>query len=205
VIDDSDGFASPARRRVSAYVAAPIVLACGLIGYGLSLVFPLSPVPAAATAIAPVPSNVEPAPAAASDGSSTAPRQTAAPQPPPPAANEAPATPGKPDTGGRQGATTAAPIIVPASAPVPARAVETGSVAETPQAPAAPAVKMAAHPADTPEAATAEPEAAGPRKSARAAREMRRKRIRRLTRRYYRPQTKQAAGPFEALFPALVK
>ena len=49
VIDDQDSFTSPAtaaRRRVPAYVAAPVVLACALLGYAISLVMPLQSAPA---------------------------------------------------------------------------------------------------------------------------------------------------------------
>lgn len=211
VTDDQDGsdILSPApRRRIPLYVTIPVVLACGLIGYGLSLALPLhrAAAPAApAAAVAEPARGAEATPArqdasyASAGGSAAAPaRETSAADKPAAAAVLAP-----PSKLGRGEPTAAAPIAK-TSAPAPAPAVETGSVEHAPQRATLPAGdKTAARPPEGQEAARAEPSSADQQPVTKRADGSTRKRVRRV----YRPraQPKTAKGPFETLFPALAK
>jgi hypothetical protein len=194
VTDDKDGsdILSPApRRRIPLYVSIAVVLACGLIGYGLSLAVPLhrAPVPAAPAASVTKPepakgAEVKPArhdSSIANSGSSTpsAASTTAAPEK---SASPTPAASADPST--RLGR------VDPAAAKAPE--VETGSVEHS--------AKRAAVP---PAAAEPQGEAADSRSGAKQAQPPPRRKVRRV----YRPraQPKTAKGPFEQLFPALVK
>ncbi len=217
VTDDQYGSDIPAtapRRRIPVYVSIPVVLAFGLIGYGLSLALPLhrAPAPAAATTKPAAAKGAEAAPArgdasSASAAASTAVRAATAAEKTvtsPPAAK--PTTPFAPPA--RLGR-----IDPPAAAqsgtqsPAPATAVETGSVEHAPQRATSPAGdKTAARPSEAPEAARApDPPSsvADPQPGAKRAEGAPRKRVRRVYR--PRPQPKQAKGPFETLFPALAK
>lgn len=212
VTDDQDGsdiLSTAPPRRIPLYVTIPVVLACGLIGYGLSLALPLHrgavpPAPAAATTKPPEPAKgAEAAPSrqdtsyASAGGSAPTPaRETSAADKPAAAALAPPSKLGR-------GEPAAAAPIAKTSASTPVPAVETGSVEHAPQRATLPAGdKTAARPTETPEAARAEPSSADQPVTKRADGSTR-KRVRRV----YRPraQPKTAKGPFETLFPALAK
>ena len=221
VTDDQDGsdiLSTAPPRRIPFYVTIAVVLACGLIGYGLSLALPLHRGSAPAAPAASVVKPTEPAkgaeatPArqdasyASAGGSAAAPaRETstadksASPKSEKPAASVL----APPSKLGRVEPTAAAPIAK-ASAPAPAPAVETGSVEHAPQRATLPAGdKTAARPPEGQEAARAEPSSADQQPVTKRADGSPRKRVRRVYR--PRPQPKTAKGPFETLFPALAK
>jgi hypothetical protein len=180
-----------------------VVLACGLIGYGLSLALPLHRAPAPATAITkPEPAKGAEAKPARQDSSyagssaSHRGRETSVagkPSAPTPAASADPAA--------RLGRVEPAAAKAPAQASAPLPAVETGSVEHAAQrAGVPPGDKAAARPAETPAAAAPQSETADTQPGAKQAAP--RKKVRRV---YRRAQPKTAKGPFEQLFPALAK
>ena len=214
VIDDNDSFTSPPtvpRRRVPAYVAAPVVLGCALLGYAISLAIPLSPTsdtamvnPAAAEArhlaTSPAPrvegsATAAAAQAAAAKGQPADPAQPNSPEAPSDLA-VAPSNPAQgpaiasPDTP----ASPSQPLSVSKPAAAAATTIRTGSVEPAPNAAEIPAATRAEL-----QSSPAEPSA-----SAKRAREARHKRIRR----YYvrrRPAAPQPAGPAEALWSLMTK
>jgi hypothetical protein len=223
VTDDQDGsdiLSTAPPRRVPFYVTIAVVLACGLIGYGLSLALPLHRASTLSAPAAAVVKPTEPAkgaeatPArqdasyASAGGSAAAPARetsaaakTATPTADKPAAAAAALAP--PSKLGRGEPTAAAPIAK-TSAPAPVPAVETGSVEHAPQRATLPAGdKTAARPPEGQEAARVEPSSADQQPVTKRADGAPRKRVRRV----YRPraQPKTAKGPFETLFPALAK
>lgn len=188
------------KRRIPVYVSILVVLACVLIGYGLSLAVPLNraPAPPATAVTKPEPAKgVEAKPARqdssyanAGSGASAAGRETAAGKP-------ASATPAASvDQPARLGRVEPAAAKAPAQASGPVPAVETGSVEHAAQRAAVPpGDTTAARPAETPEAADSQP-------GAKQAQTTPRKKVRRV---YRRAQPRTAKGPFEQLFPALAK
>jgi hypothetical protein len=164
--------------RVPAYVAVPIVLACALLGYGISLMMPLRPAPADPAVLRPaqyprtgdlgtLPANpVENLSAVAGSAVSAAPSRDAL---------------------------TVAPAQAQTATPPTAAPAETASAGPAPQQ----AEESAAEPKVEPSAAKAE-EVSRPERQAR--------RVPRKARRVYlRPRPKPPAGPVEALFSVLTK
>lgn len=220
VTDDQDGsdiFSTAPPRRIPFYVTIAVVLACGLIGYGLSLALPLHRASTPAAPAAAVVKPTEPAkgaeatPArhdasyASAGGSAAVPAKetTAADKAASPTADKpAAAALAPPSKLGRGEPPVAAPIAK-TSAPAPVPAVETGSVEHAPQRATLPAGdKTTARPPEG-QAARAEPSSAEQQPVTKRADGSTRKRVRRVYR--PRPQPKTAKGPFETLFPALAK
>jgi hypothetical protein len=208
--DGSDILSTEPRRRIPLYVTIPVVLACGLIGYGLSLALPLhrgsTPAAPAASVVKPpepakgaeaTPARQDASYAGAGGSAAARARETSAADKPAPAALAAPSKLGR-------GEPPAAAPIAKTSAPATAPSVETGSVEHAPQRATLPAGdKTAARPAESPDAARAEPHSADQQPVTKRADGSPRKRVRRVYR--PRPQPKTAKGPFETLFPALAK
>jgi hypothetical protein len=217
VIDDQDSRSNfpKASRRVPAYVALPVVLGCGLIGYALSLVAPLHPVPAPTTANrrAVEPSQLAAQPAAnPADASGNAARdapatvdQASSAQPDPSAQLEppkqsstaaiAPPIPGPSPNTVADDARATAPMRLGKSQPLAAQTekqapvVETGALERT----------SAPNPGQTPTSASVEPNSATePIPGVTGAQEMRRKKFRRM---YRRPRAaREPQGPAEKLW-----
>jgi hypothetical protein len=164
--------------RVPAYVAIPIVLACALLGYAISLMMPLWPPPAG-------PAHLRPAhhPKAGDLGTSPAnPVESLSVV----AGSAASAEPS-------QDALKVAPAEAQIAAPPTAAPVETASAGPAPQH----LEESAAEPKVEPSAAKAQ-EVSRPERQAR--------RVPRKARRvYWRPRPKPPAGPVEAFFSALTK
>jgi len=179
VIDDPDSLASPpaaSSRRVSPYVAAPVILSCILVGYAISLVRPLHPDPAGGQPTADLNALV-----AASSGPTEGPITVAHTA----TANDLPAHPGQSE-----------PVVAPIPTPVPTPKVETGSVHRPPE----PAQKAEANETVAPSALEAQKVASPPG----AARRIVQRRPRRVY--YRRPQQQASQQwPVEAFFSSLVK
>jgi len=161
---------------VPRYVAVPVVLACGLLGYGISLMAPLQPAP--------------------TDSAHPQPAQIAMP---PAAPQTLPANEG-PRVDARSAATTDSshePIkIEPAALQLP-RSSPRPAVEPAAADPPRPPEEATAEPKVVPSAAAAPTEQSDP--------EPRARRVPRKVRRVYRrPTPKPPAGPVEALF-SLVK
>jgi hypothetical protein len=216
VIDGTHSSKKPAAARggVSGRTTALVVVACGLVGYGFSLVLPLHTAPVVAAAEEPA---AEPGNAAAEPASPPAPSRTAAlsrpttdvaPQPapatPPQVASDvSPAlAPGVQSS--KIAARDAAPAEIrrsvaqpePVAAPItPPPPVHTGSLALPVAAPKAEPVGPKAEPAGL---------KAEPSRSHARARQLRHKRIRRA---YYRhrPAPSKPGNPVEALWSLVTK
>ena len=164
--------------RVPTYVAVPIVVACALLGYGISLMMPLRPAPADPALLRPAhpprTGDLGTLPANSVENLSVVAGSAVSAEPSRDALKVAPA-----------GAPIAAP---PAAAP-----------AETTSAP--PARQQPEEPAAEPKV---EPSAAEAREVSRPERQARRvpRKARRVT---WRPRPKPPAGPVEALFSVLTK
>ena len=165
--------AAAAPWRVPAYVAVPIVVACALLGYGISLMMPLRPAPADPALLRPAhhprTGDLGTSPANSVENLSVVAGSAVSAEPARDAVKVAPAE-----------AQIAAP---PAAAPV-----ETASAGPAPQQ----LEESAAEPKVEPSAAKAQ-EVSRPERQAR--------RVPRKARRVYvRPRPKPPAGPVEALF-----
>jgi hypothetical protein len=216
VTDDQDGsdiFSTAPPRRIPFYVTIAVVLACGLIGYGLSLALPLHRASTPAAPAAAVVKPAEPAkgaeatPArqdasyASAGGSAAAPARetTAADKAASPSADKPAAAALAPPSKLGKGESP----VAKTSAPAPAPAVETGSVEHAPQRATLPAGDKATGRPPEGQTARTEPSSADQQPITKRADGSTRKRVRRVYR--PRPQPKTAKGPFETLFPALAK
>src|SRR5262245_33426810 len=165
--------------RVPAYVAVPVVLACGLLGYGISLMLPLhpspmdpaSPQPAQAAQVA-MPAAPETLPASSSEGSRIDARSAATT-----------------DLSHDRIKIEPAAARIPKSSPRP-------SVEPAATSPPRPPEEAAAEPKVVPSASTPAEQSNAEPQARRAPRKVRRV--------YRRPTPKPPAGPVEALF-SLVK
>jgi hypothetical protein len=181
-MDDAESRASlqpAAPRRVSVYVAVPVVLACALLGYAISLMMPLRPAPTN-------PAGARPAPVAKTGtfevlpaNPAESPRivvQTAS-------ATDLPRHPAQTE-----------PVETESPKPPPTPAVETGSVAPPPQPPREAAAEQKVVPSAAKTHDVSRPETqtrrAVPKKPRRV---------------YWRPRPKPPQGPVEAFFSALAK
>jgi hypothetical protein len=164
--------------RVPAYVAVPIVVACALLGYGVSLMMPLRPTPADPTLLRPVQS-----PRTGDLGTSPANSVE----------NLSVVAGSAVSAGPSRDALKVAPAEAQVAAPPTAAAAEAASVRPAPRQVEEPA----AEPKVEPSAAKAQ-EVSHPERQAR--------RVPRKARRVYlRPRPKPPAGPVEALFSVLTK
>jgi hypothetical protein len=181
LMDNAENLENPAQaapRRVPAYLAVSIVLACALLGYAISLMVPLRPAPAN-------PDRARPAPVAKTGTLEILPANAL--ESPRIAVHRAAVTGLPPHTGQTQS------VEVKSPKPSPVPAVETGSVAALPQLRGEAAAGQ-----------TVVPSAAKTQDVSRAETQTHRTQ-RRWRRVYWRPRPKPPAGPVEAFFSALTK
>jgi hypothetical protein len=182
LMDDAESRESPAPvapRRVSVYVVVPVVLACALLGYAISLMMPLQPAPAN-------PARVQPAPVAKTGILEILPANPM--ESPRIAVHKAAVT----DLH-REPAKTE-PVETESLKSPPTTAVETGSVDPLTQPPREAAAEQKVVPSAAKTNDVSRPET-----------QTRRATPRRPRRVYWRPRPKPPAGPVEAFFSALSK